>query len=356
MIAALIVATAAKAGFGSRAALPEMNTTAPCSLQRLPGSDGGSSRTVRLQCCTVFPLLVGHLEQIDLRNSACDVYQTVDSAETVKCAIDQGLGRKRLPQIEGATQRVGARRFYTVRGLVKFGLPASPPGQRLGIARATYRGRAADALPRAGNDGDGFSWHFIPSKSPLRSERRPCGFQNHADHNCGRCIHRTVVHIVCPDRRAHPLSHKPLCLGRSCLILDLELPDINGLEVHQQLSGTDGTPIVFVTGHGDVPSSVRAMKSGAVEFLLKPVRKQELLKAITAGLELDRVARAARFTLAELRKGYDVLTPENRKSFRSSSRALRTNKPLPNLGTAGSQWRFSADKSCARWERDRSRN
>jgi FixJ family two-component response regulator len=99
---------------------------------------------------------------------------------------------------------------------------------------------------------------------------------------------------------------KPDC--PSCLILDLELPDINGLEVQQQLSGLDGPPIVFVTGHADVPSSVQAMKSGAVGFLLKPVRKQELLAAIAEGLERDRLARAVRMTTAELRKRYDLLT------------------------------------------------
>jgi FixJ family two-component response regulator len=69
------------------------------------------------------------------------------------------------------------------------------------------------------------------------------------------------------------------------LILDLELPDIHGLEVRQQLSGINGPPIVFLTGRGNVSSSVRAMKSGAVEFLLKPVRKQELLKAISEALK-----------------------------------------------------------------------
>jgi FixJ family two-component response regulator len=99
----------------------------------------------------------------------------------------------------------------------------------------------------------------------------------------------------------------------SCLVLDLELPDISGLEVQQQLSGLDGPPIVFVTGHADVPSSVQAMKSGAVGFLLKPVRKQELLAAIAEALERDRLARAARMTTAELRKRYDLLTPREQE-------------------------------------------
>jgi FixJ family two-component response regulator len=104
---------------------------------------------------------------------------------------------------------------------------------------------------------------------------------------------------------------KPDC--PSCLLLDLELPDINGLEVQQRLSDIDGPPIVFVTGHADVPSSVRAMKSGAVEFLLKPVRKQDLMKAIADGLERDRLARAARFAVAEMRRRYSLLTPREQE-------------------------------------------
>ena len=104
---------------------------------------------------------------------------------------------------------------------------------------------------------------------------------------------------------------KPDC--PSCLILDLELPDIHGLDVQQHLSGIDGPPIIFVTGHGDVPSSVRAMKSGAVEFLLKPVGRRELLVAVTQALERARAAREARLTLGELRKRYDLLTPRERE-------------------------------------------
>jgi len=103
---------------------------------------------------------------------------------------------------------------------------------------------------------------------------------------------------------------KPDC--PSCLILDLELPDINGLEVQQRLSD-NGPFVVFVTGHGDVSSSVRAMKSGAVEFLLKPVRKRELMRAVAEALERDREARAARMKIAELRTRYESLTPREKE-------------------------------------------
>jgi FixJ family two-component response regulator len=126
---------------------------------------------------------------------------------------------------------------------------------------------------------------------------------------------------------------KPDC--PSCLILDLELPDINGLEVQQRLSDMDGPPIVFVTGHGDVPSSVRAMKSGAVEFLLKPVRKKELLEAITEALERDQMARTARLTVAELRKRYEQLTPREREVLPLVVAGFANKQTAAELGNSG---------------------
>src|ERR1700684_4227259 len=78
----------------------------------------------------------------------------------------------------------------------------------------------------------------------------------------------------------------------ACLVLDLELPDTSGLELQRELAAGDGPPIVFITGHGDIPSSVRAMKAGAIEFLPKPFSEQELLRAIDAAIVLDREARS----------------------------------------------------------------
>jgi FixJ family two-component response regulator len=99
----------------------------------------------------------------------------------------------------------------------------------------------------------------------------------------------------------------------SCLILDVQLPDVNGLELQRELAGGEAPPIVFITGHGDIPSSVRAMKAGAIEFLSKPFGEQELLQAIDAALALDRTARQKRSELAELRQGYSLLTPRERE-------------------------------------------
>ena len=99
----------------------------------------------------------------------------------------------------------------------------------------------------------------------------------------------------------------------SCLILDLQMPGIGGLELQQQLAAGDAPPIVFITGHGDIPSTVRAMKAGAVEFLSKPFGEDELLRAIDAAISLDREARRKRSELAELQRRYSALTPRERE-------------------------------------------
>jgi FixJ family two-component response regulator len=99
----------------------------------------------------------------------------------------------------------------------------------------------------------------------------------------------------------------------ACLILDLELPGMSGLELQQKIAGGDAPAIVFITGHGDVPSSVRAIKAGAVEFLLKPFDDQELLRAIDAAIEQDREERVKRAEMTELQRRYALLTPRERE-------------------------------------------
>lgn len=99
----------------------------------------------------------------------------------------------------------------------------------------------------------------------------------------------------------------------ACLVLDLKLPGMGGLELQRELSEQDAPPIIILTGHGDVPSSVRAMKAGAIEFLTKPVGEQELLRAIEAGIAQDRIARHRRSELSVLQKRYNLLTPRERE-------------------------------------------
>ena len=99
----------------------------------------------------------------------------------------------------------------------------------------------------------------------------------------------------------------------ACLVLDLQLPGSSGLELQRELADGSGPPIIFITGHGDIASSVRAMKAGAIEFLPKPFGDQELLAAIDAALALDRKGRRERAELAELQKHYALLTPRERE-------------------------------------------
>jgi len=99
----------------------------------------------------------------------------------------------------------------------------------------------------------------------------------------------------------------------ACLILDVELPDINGLELQKQLSGDAHPPIVFITGHGDIPSSVRAIQGGAVDFLSKPVAQSALVAAVRAAIDRDRTQRSTRAQLAELEGRLAALTPRERE-------------------------------------------
>jgi len=110
------------------------------------------------------------------------------------------------------------------------------------------------------------------------------------------------------DYIAHPRPALP-----ACLILDVELPDISGLEFQKQISQQDHPPVVFITGHGDIPSSVRAIQGGAVDFLTKPVRAEDLVAAIRAAIDRDRIQRSARAEQAELRRRFAALTPRERE-------------------------------------------
>ena len=102
--------------------------------------------------------------------------------------------------------------------------------------------------------------------------------------------------------------------GPSCLVLDVSLPGVSGLDFQRQLADAGiQIPIIFVTGHGDIPMTVKAMKSGAVEFLTKPFLDQELLDAIHQALDRDRVSRSQRSDFTELRNCYQTLSDRERE-------------------------------------------
>jgi FixJ family two-component response regulator len=102
--------------------------------------------------------------------------------------------------------------------------------------------------------------------------------------------------------------------GPSCLVLDVRLPGVSGLDFQRELADAGiRIPIIFITGHGDIPMTVKAMKSGAIEFLTKPFRDQDLLDAIHQALDRDRVMRQQQTELGELQKRYELLTTRERE-------------------------------------------
>jgi FixJ family two-component response regulator len=120
----------------------------------------------------------------------------------------------------------------------------------------------------------------------------------------------------------------------ACLVLDLQLPGASGLELQEQLVTGDAPPIIFISGHGDIPSSVRAMKAGAIEFLAKPFGEQELLQAIARAIALDRNARQKRSQLAELQTHYNLLTPREREVLPFVVAGFANKVTAADLGTS----------------------
>ena len=121
----------------------------------------------------------------------------------------------------------------------------------------------------------------------------------------------------------------------SCLVLDVRLKGLSGLDLQKRLiAGDIEIPIIFITGHGDIPMAVQAMKAGAVEFLRKPFRDQELLDAVQQALERDCKAREQRAEIAELRSRFDSLTPREREVMALVAAGLLNKQVAGELGTS----------------------
>jgi FixJ family two-component response regulator len=120
-----------------------------------------------------------------------------------------------------------------------------------------------------------------------------------------------------------------------CVVLDVRLPGLSGLDLQRELAAHDiNLPIIFITGYGDIPMSVTAMKAGALEFLTKPFRDQDLLDAIQKALERDRSARRQRMETAELRERFDALTAREREVMRLVVAGLLNKQIAGELGTS----------------------
>ena len=123
--------------------------------------------------------------------------------------------------------------------------------------------------------------------------------------------------------------------GPHCLVLDVRLPGVNGLDFQRQLADAGiHIPIIFITGYGDIPMTVRAMKSGAVEFLTKPFKDQDLLDAIHQALDRDRVMRQQQSELGELRKRYELLTAREREVMGQVVSGMLNKQIAFDLGTS----------------------
>ena len=121
----------------------------------------------------------------------------------------------------------------------------------------------------------------------------------------------------------------------SCLVLDIRLPGTSGLDFQRKLNEANiSIPIIFITGHGDIPMSVRAMKAGAVEFLTKPFRDQDLLDAIHTGLERDRARRQRDSEVAALRERFEWLTPREREVLPLVVSGLPNKQIAGEIGTS----------------------
>ncbi|HEY2041001.1 MAG TPA: response regulator [Edaphobacter sp.] len=119
-----------------------------------------------------------------------------------------------------------------------------------------------------------------------------------------------------------------------CLVLDLDMPEMTGLELQRELADQEGPPIIFLTGHGDIPSSVKAIKAGAVEFLSKPFDEEELIRAIDAAIAFDVQARVKYAELREFRRRYASLTPRERDVLPFVVSGLLNKQTAGELGTS----------------------
>jgi FixJ family two-component response regulator len=143
----------------------------------------------------------------------------------------------------------------------------------------------------------------------------------------GACDLHSVLFGTAAEYIAYPRPNVP-----ACLILDVELPDINGLDLQQQIATGYHPPIIFITGHGDIPSSVRAIRAGALDFLTKPFVADDLLRLVHAALAQDRQRRVMHADMDRLQRRLDSLTPREREVLPLVVSGLLNKQAAAHLG------------------------
>jgi len=148
-------------------------------------------------------------------------------------------------------------------------------------------------------------------------------------------LFRSVGLQVATFGSAHEFLQSKLPNAPSCLILDIRLPRLSGLDFQAELAKADiRIPIIFMTGHGDIPMTVRAMKAGAVDFLTKPFRDQDMLDAVTAAIERDRNSRAEAKALSDMQALFATLTPRERQVMNLVTAGLMNKQIAAEIGLA----------------------
>jgi FixJ family two-component response regulator len=174
---------------------------------------------------------------------------------------------------------------------------------------------SAALYPRAA--GEAIVSRGAPSQSDLARAEEPIVYVVDDDAVMREALSSLFRSVDLPVKvfsSAHELLQGTLADRPSCLVLDIRLPGVSGLEFQGELVKAGiHIPIIFMTGHGDIPMSVRAMKAGAVDFLEKPFRHQEMLDAVALAIEQDRKQREQHKTLAELQARFESLTPRERE-------------------------------------------
>jgi FixJ family two-component response regulator len=172
----------------------------------------------------------------------------------------------------------------------------------------------------------------------MKSAAAPTVFIIDDDRGMRKAIHDLVESVgLCAESFANgnEFLNSKRCSGPSCLVLDVRLPQMSGLDFQRQLAETGAEiPIIFITGHGDIPMSVRAMKSGAVEFLTKPFRDQDLLDAIQLALQRDNATREQRAEIHELQRRWNILTAREREVMKLVASGMLNKQIASEIGAS----------------------